>query len=253
MPPEPNVDRLAAEYDQESRWSFTVPAVATALDGQVEELLTFVATALDCCRPLIRFHSCEIVAVEYEKGVGLEERYDQERIARHTARVTADERNGLTVTEIRDGIERLLREVNATVVTNLLFDDAETHVVLSDFEGYVDSQSADRYRRFHDGDWESAQPADDPITAVVQHTRPATSNGVDTDFAHRFELRTETGIWFGTDEIAATNRRRLADVLGCLHAGLPDGNRHFGGEYWGEYSLAEAPNLGRLVPWMNDR
>ena len=253
MSSEPNVDRLAAEYEQESRWSFTAPASATAIGGQVEELFTFVGTALDCCRPLIRFRSCEVVAVEYEKGVGLEERYDHERVARHTARVTADEQDGLTVAEIRDGIESLLSQVNATMVTNLLLDDAETHVVLSDFEGYVDNRSTDEYRRFHDGEWQSTQPDDDPITAVVQHTRPVTSKGVDTDLAHRFELRTETGIWFGTDEIAEQNRRRLANVLGCLHIGLPDGSRHFGGEYWGEYSLAEAPNLGCLVPWMDDR
>lgn len=253
MPPEPNVDRVAAEYDQESQWHFNCQSSARSPDAHVSELMDVVETIFDCAQPVLKFRSCEIVALEYERDINLRERHDHEHVERYSSRVSSSQSEGVSVKEIRSEISSLVRTLDSAVITKIDFDDVETYVTLRDTECYISTQDNGRYRRFHENDWLDGLTEPDPVTATLTHAVLPSHSEIDTNLAHRLKLRTQTGIWFGEDDIAAVNRKRLADVIQCLHAELGKGSRHFGGEYWSELGLADAPELGCLVPWIDDR
>lgn len=253
MSPKPNVDRVAAEYEQESRWYFNCQSSARSPDAQVNELIGVVETIFDCAQPVLRLQSCEIVALEYDCDIDLGERYEHEHAGRHSSRITSSQKEGLSVEEVRSTVRSLVSSLNLAVITKIEFSNVETYITLEDTKRYICKEDRDRYQRFYDDDWLDRPVESDPITATLTHAVLPSHSDIDTNLAHRLKLRTQTGIWFGEDDIAAANRERLADVIQCLHTELGTGSRYFGGEYWGEHGLAEAPNLGCLVPWMDER
>ena len=240
---------IAAEHAQKCAWRFTTPESAHSVSGQGAEMVAVVEHVFDCAQPFVRVGACEITAPEYGPAVSLTDRFGHEQATTHERRLVADDSDGLSATAVRTALDRIVAETEATVIASVQFDALDTCVVLDGFEGYVGADDTERYRRRADAEWTDTSLDDGPLRITVSHTLPALPDRVGSDVAHNVLVETDTELWFGDDEIAIVNRKRLACVLSCLHTRLGEGTRTLGGESRGERDLERHDHLQCLLPW----
>ncbi|WP_226023705.1 hypothetical protein [Halomicrobium salinisoli] len=250
---EPNVDFLAAEIDVDHHWVFAIPASASTVSQQCNEILDHVETVLDCLFPFTKFRSCEMTVQVFEEDIDYQSWINSGSKAVQTLEVRPIEsdtdEDRVTIDAIRKQIERNSDSGRYIVVSSLSFREGETQIKLAESDRYISRGETDRYRTVKRGDVRG--PAnEDPIRIDIKDTGLPLS---DTR-GYEVRIRSPTEIWFGRDEVTQVNQERFAEVLSCLHEALPEGDRHFGGEPRGEgkYMAREQPWNRPLVPWFDD-
>jgi len=222
-----------------------------------------------CTSPTIRFLAGELTVLFYEDDArNIAGRNEEATVKTSTVteRVTLTDqdrdeaREYLTGQDIREAFESIAETHDGVAfISRLVFDQTEVLLSLKEFEGYVDSQDTTYFRpATFGGEPINHEGLDFPfvplISMEIDHSlrMPARSDD-ETGTSYRFKLRSGTDIWMQPTEIGATNRKRLADVLSCLHERLPDGDRLFTGDHYvGGLTLTQTMEMPSLVPWHDE-
>jgi hypothetical protein len=248
---EPNIDFAAREADFYMTWYFGIPATATSASEEPKEILSVAETVLNCFSGIAHFHNCKLGIGSFESDLPIRETLNVDSDAELRVVDPSDKKDSLdseiSISEIDDEIEQFRsKSPGVAFVYSLTFDDVSARVSLDGFEGYITAGDTEKYKYTYMGDVLQEDVVDDPIIIEINRTR-RTNESVSSWYT--IKIKTVTDIWLEDTEISEQNRERLAEALECLHASLPEGERHVQGEPGGRFELIEIPHRRSLLPW----